>query len=175
MKVMLTRTTIGRMAIVAGMGVVLSSCGAVTENVAENLAETAVERAMENETGESVDFDLDASGDSMVISIDTPDGSQEMTFGSGEVPDGFPIPIPDGATVQSVVTTGDQGAFVTATAPASAFDAIVELYEGYYAEFDDVISTNGPDQASWASESATSFVTIARSGEETIITATAGT
>ncbi|MGF1668556.1 MAG: hypothetical protein ACFCVC_20020 [Acidimicrobiia bacterium] len=175
MKTTIMKTTSIKTAIVTAMGVVLASCGAVTENVAENLAETAVERAIEAETGESVDFNLDASGDSMVMNIETPDGSQEMTFGSGEVPDGFPIPIPDGATVQSVVTTGEAGAFVTASAPASDFEAIVALYQGYYADFEDVISTSGPEQASWASEASASFVAIAVSGEETIITATAGT
>jgi hypothetical protein len=169
------KTTILRTTIVTAMGVALASCGAVTENVAENLAETAVERAIESETGESVDFDIDASGDSMVMNIETPDGTQEMTFGGGEIPEGFPLPLPDGATVQSVVTAGEAGAFVTATAPASEFDAIVDLYESFFADFDDVITTSGPEQASWASESATGFVAITLSGEETVITATAGT
>jgi hypothetical protein len=168
------KTTILKTTIATTLGLVLASCGAIAENAAENLAETAIERAIESETGESVDFNLDASGDTMVMNIETPDGSQQMSFGGGEIPDGFPIPFPDGATVQSVVTTGDAGAFVTATLPASDFDATVDLYEDYFADFDDVITTTGPEQASWGSESAASFVAITLGSDETVITATAG-
>lgn len=87
----------------------------------ESLIEEAAERAIENETGESVDLDIDLDSDDGsltikdengetvidfdaeddVVRIETEDGSQAIS--GGELAEGWPehYPLPDGANVLS--------------------------------------------------------------------------
>jgi hypothetical protein len=71
------------------------------------------EEVIENQEGVQ---DVDIDEDSGEINIDTDDGS--ATFGGGEIPDGFPIDVPDGGEVQAVIES-DGGASVTIVYPGN--------------------------------------------------------
>ena len=82
------------------------------------------EEVIENQEGVQ---DVDIDEDSGEINIDTDDGS--ATFGGGEIPDGFPIDVPDGGEVQAVIES-DGGASVTIVYPGG-YDDIVAFYESW--------------------------------------------
>lgn len=152
---------------------VLSGCGAVTDNVADNIVENAVEqaveRAVESETGGEVSIDLDSTGDTMVFSVETPEGEQEMVIGGGEIPEDFPVPVPDGVTVLSVAW-GAEGGVVVASLPAGDFDSARALYDDYFAGFDDTGTFESQEQLTWGSEVAGASVSLGMTEGEANLT-----
>jgi hypothetical protein len=159
---------------VAAVTLTLTACGAVAENVAENVVENvvenAVEAAVESEAGGQANVDIDTSGDSMTFTVETPEGSQEMVFGGGEIPEGFPVPVPADAAVQSVISAGTEGSMVVVSVPAADFDSTKDLYAGFFADFDDTTTVDSPDQMTWSSEAGGASVILTRGDEEAAIT-----
>jgi hypothetical protein len=100
---------------------VLTACQSAAENLAENITEQIAEQA--DGIGD-VDIDLD-SGE---IKVETDDGS--ITIGGGEVPDGFPIPFPDGYKVTSVFTN-DESVAVSLAYPGGDYDQLVSFYDDW--------------------------------------------
>jgi len=118
----------------------LTACGAAQEAVGEQLVEQAA----------GGDVDLELGDDGQIASIETEDGSLEMSAG-GEVPEEWPddVPLFDGGTVNSSqVATSDGQTIVSidflADADADAsLDAMVDLYES--AGFTTTATTNMGD------------------------------
>lgn len=128
------------------LALVLSACG----NVAENIAEQAIERGLEAEGGGNVDIDIDNDGEGSV-QIQSDDGDVSINIGGGELPDGLPMPVPNGYEVvgsSSFTTAGQTRTTVTLEYSTGALDALVETYEDYFSGFDDVFETRSNDDAS---------------------------
>lgn len=137
----------------------LTACQSVSENIAENIVEQVAEQA--DGVGD-VDFDVE-SGE---ISVETEDGS--VTIGGGEIPDGFPIPVPDGYVVTSVFTS-DGDASVSLAYGDGSYTDIEAFYddwtEGQSAEWSkssSSISTEEGtlDNANWSDNEGGSFISI---------------
>jgi len=99
----------------AVVALVATACGAATEGLTEQL--------IEQSGGDDADVDVDLG--SGRVSVETEDGS--FTVGGGEIPDGFPVPFPDGGTVQSVFTS-DGAAAVSLAYPRDRYDELVAYY-----------------------------------------------
>lgn len=128
------------------LALVLTACG----NVAENIAEEAIERSLEAEGGGNVDIDIDNDGEG-TIEIQSDEGDSTISFGGGELPDGLPMPVPDGYEVigsSSFTSAGQTRTTVTLEYSPSALDGLVETYEGYFSGFEDVFESRTTDDVS---------------------------
>ncbi len=138
----------------------LSACA----TAAENLAENAIENQIENELGEGASVDMDDGS----VQITTDD--QSITIGEGaDVPDGFPIPVPDGGTV--IYSATDASAMVViADYPASMLDDLIETFEDYFAGMDDVqrVEMTNPTMHVWNTSDGNQSVTLSQTDDETV-------
>jgi hypothetical protein len=75
------------------------------------------------------DVEINENNGSVQIEVEDEDGNTAI-IGGGEVPDGFPIPVPDGGTVAAVFSQGSD-ATVTLTYPASEYDSLVAAYQDF--------------------------------------------
>ena len=126
-------TVMRALLLVPFVAVGLTACGAAQEAVSEQLVEQAV----------GGDVDLELGDDGQVASIETEDGSLEMSAG-GEVPEEWPddVPLFDGGEISSsqVFTVDGETAVVvsytTEADPEATFDSLIEAYEaaGFAAE-----------------------------------------
>jgi hypothetical protein len=120
--------------LVVVMALVVAGCGGSDDEdsdggLAGNIAEEVAEQIAE-ESGDDVDIEID--DDELTVSFDDESGSGEVTFGGGELPDGFPFPVPDEYEVGSsmVFEQGSGDMFsVTLSAPDTDFDEIAAMYE----------------------------------------------
>lgn len=144
---------------------VLTACG----NSAERLAEEAAERALESEGGGDVDIELGEDGEEGSIVVETEEGTQSMSFGSGELPDGLTLPVMDGyEVIGSTVMQQEGGSLVNAQLeyPDAGLDDLVSFYEDHFSTVGDALlntsqSGSGDSQTySWFTESAQ--VTVSR-------------
>lgn len=107
--------------VIAMLAIVASACAAANEELAEQI--------IERSGGGEADVDLDL--DTGQVSVETEEGS--FSVGGGEIPDGFPVPFPDGGSVQSVFTS-DTAASVSLAYPKDRFDELVAYYEAWTAD-----------------------------------------
>jgi hypothetical protein len=122
-------TTKMLMALVVVLALVASACGAAADKISEKVAEQATEKLVEASGGGDVNVDISGNGDDAGVKIETEDGS--MSFGAGsEMPEGLTIPVPDGGTVQTAITTED-GAMVALNYDQGRYDEIVGFYEDW--------------------------------------------
>ena len=140
-------TVMRALVLVPLIAVALTACGAAQEAVSERIVEEAA--------GEGVDLEL--GDDGQVASIETEDGSLEMSA-NGEVPEEWPDDVPlfeDGTVNSSQVATSDGQTivsidFVTDADSESVFDTMVAAYEA--AGFTTTTTSNmGDDNGSLAS------------------------
>ncbi|MCP4964939.1 MAG: hypothetical protein GY926_06860 [bacterium] len=82
---------------------------------------------VEGEDGEDINITGGGDDDEFSITVEGEDG-ETMTFGGGEVPDGVKSPIPDGGTVASTFSTGEDIS-VSLTYPGTSFDELVSFYD----------------------------------------------
>ncbi len=110
------------------LALVAVGCG----NAAENILEGAIENQLEEEGGGDVNVNLDDDGG--VVSIETDEGS--MSIGGTEIPDDFPLPLPDYEEVVGVVTqTGEfASSMVTLTFDPDDFDDVAGLYGDFFSD-----------------------------------------
>jgi hypothetical protein len=126
---------------VVGLMLFVASCG----------GGNAVEELLESQEGiDNVEFDkgeasftitddegntVSVTGDDETLTVTGDDGEIAAVFGGGEVPDGFPIPILPGGTVQSVIET-PQGALLILEFSTAGFDydTLVAYYEAFSEE-----------------------------------------
>jgi len=96
---------------------VLSACQSASEVLTEQIAEQV-------EGVDNVEIDTE-SGE---VSIETDEGS--ISIGGGELPDGFPVPLPDGYEVTTVFTS-DQESLVAVTYPPDRYDELASFLNGW--------------------------------------------
>ncbi|MEN8238912.1 MAG: hypothetical protein ABFR53_06890 [Actinomycetota bacterium] len=140
------------------LALILAACQSVTENIAENLTE----QVLESEGLENVEIDTD-SGE---VSIETDEGS--VTIGGGEIPDGFPIPVPDGYQVTSVFTAEGTSSVSLAygNGDFGAIEAFYEDWTGSQASewrktTSSVSNEDGTfDSTNWVEEEGDSFISV---------------
>ena len=106
--------------LVSVFALVVAGCASATEGITEQI--------IEQSSGGEADVDLDL--DSGQVSVETEDGS--ISIGGGDIPDGFPVPFPDGGDVQSTFTSDDAAAVSVAYA-RDRYDELVGYYENWVA------------------------------------------
>jgi len=105
----------------------LTACSAAQEAVSERLVEEALGGEVDLEIGE----------DGQIASIETEDGSFEMSAGGGDAPEEWPgdVPLFDGGEISSsqVYTADGQTvvaiSYTTDADPEATFDSLIEAYE----------------------------------------------
>lgn len=144
---------------IVALALILAGCQSVSENIAENIAENLAE-------GVEGVGDVDIDTESGEISIKTDDGA--ITIGGGEIPDGFPIPAPDGYIVASVFTN-DESSNVSLAYPGADFAAIETFYDDWtagqpteWSKSSSSISGEGGtlDSANWSDSEGGAFISI---------------
>ena len=119
-------TVMRTLLVVPLIAVALTACGAAQEAVSEQIVEEAA--------GEGVDLEL--GDDGQVASIETEDGSLEMSAG-GEVPEEWPDDVPlfdDGVLGSSPVSASDGKTFIsidysTDRGAQDVVDGLIAVYE----------------------------------------------
>ena len=145
-------------------------------------AANQLEQAIEAAGDGSVAVDIGDDG-SVAIQVEGEDGS--MVIGGGDVPDGFPIPVPDGGQVISSFTGSSDsgsGSSVVMQYPAGSYDDLVSTFEAW-------INANATDIGSFHTDSAdgsstqlygsiadgsTVMVIVTESGTDVAVTLSAG-
>ncbi len=120
----MARRTRRLVALVVGLVVGAVACGGGT---ADELAESILEQQQGVQ-------DVEIDDDSMSMSFESEEGDISMEMGSGDLPDGFPFPIPDGCEVVGSSTwEGPDGTAFQAGLEFSPqeFDAVVSFYESF--------------------------------------------
>jgi hypothetical protein len=128
--------------LVAGV-LVLAGCGTASERAGEELAEQLLEAAAEDSGLEDVEIETDEEG-SLSITFEGEEGEGEISL-SGDLPDDFPLPLPDDYTVASSFKV-DQGAGVAYSAVVTLAtddrDAVSAMYEDFLRDEGFEVSTN---------------------------------
>ncbi len=111
-------------ATVAMLVLVVAACGGksaeeelleqILENSGEDVGDVNINTddgefsiSVEGEDGEDVSISSSGDGDDAEITIEGDDG-EVMTIGGGELPDGLDLPVPDGGSVQTAITSGTE-------------------------------------------------------------------
>lgn len=183
--------------VVSALTLVVSACGVagqVAENVAENVAEQVAEQAAEAQTGTSVaieqsdgtlQVEAGSDGERVVIEeedgtirVETEDAEGTYTVGETEIPDDFPIPLPDDATVLIVAEATEGGTTtrsVTVTYPGDRWDEIVEFFgewaDGLEGETEQLVMTTPVRSLYLGNDDAGLYVTAMDQGGEIQVTA----
>jgi len=103
--------------IVFAFALVLSACQSASETISEQLAEQI-------DGVNNVEIDSDSG----TVKIETDE--QTLSFGGGEIPADFPIPVPDDGKVLSVLASDAQAA-ATVSYPPERFDELVRYYDDW--------------------------------------------
>jgi hypothetical protein len=151
--------------VLAMSALVVSACS----NAAEELTEQIVESSGDG------DVEVDVNDGTVSISVEGEDGSGAFTIGGGELPEDFPVPIPDGGDVASVFE-GEGDAAVSVLYDDGNYDEVAAFYEDWVAgadmpemqtasaEFDGMKSTQ------WFSPPAGIFISVGEGLDEVIVT-----
>ncbi len=123
--------------------VVLALVAVGCAKAAERTIEGAIEKQLEEEGGGNANVDI--SEDDGSVSIETDEGS--MQIGGGEIPSDFPLPVPEGAEVVSVISTSGEtaGSQVSMTFDPDHFDDVATLYDDFFNEQDWEVSRSNSD------------------------------
>lgn len=84
--------------------------------------------SIEGEDGGDISISGSGDDDDFSMVIEGEDG-EVMTFGSGEIPEGLLVPVPDGGNVTATFTSGEDIS-VTLEYPGAMFDELVQTYDG---------------------------------------------
>jgi hypothetical protein len=112
--------------------VVLAACGGDSEGFEEQIADQILEDVANDEGFGDVEVDVGDEGVSMTIVDD--EGQGEIVLGGGDLPDGFPFPVPDDYEVMTSASFEDSSGttyVVSMRAPEGDFDQIAALYESF--------------------------------------------
>ena len=122
-----------------------SGCASAAENIVEN----AIENQLEEEGG-SGNVDVNIDEDEGSVSIETDEGS--IVIGGNEIPEGFPLPIPDYEEVMGVTTQNDDSgtySSVILSFDPGDLDDVADLYEDYFDDQNwEVSRTNSSSEGS---------------------------
>ena len=106
--------------VVAGAALALSACQGASEVLTEQILEQV-------DGVDNVEIDTDTGE----VRIETDEGS--VSIGGGELPDGFPVPVPDGGEVMSVFSSSQEEASVSLSYPIDRYDELVAFYSDWTA------------------------------------------
>lgn len=113
--------------------------------------EELAEQLLESEEGVG-DVEIDAGSGEFRVEGEDEDGGS-FSIGGGEIPDDFPIDVPDGGEVQSVVE--DTSGSLVAVRYEGGFDDIKDFYENWVDSNGEVLNkseTTNPPSVSWLVE-----------------------
>ena len=140
------------------------------------------EQVLENQPGVS-DVQIGDNGSSATIQVEEDGASATIAVGGAEIPEDFPIPLPDGGETGSVIqSTGPEGqssGSVVVAYPAERWDEILAFYQNWAEtlppdRFVNVISGASP-AAQIFSEQAGVSVNLGVSDDQVLVIATTGT
>lgn len=128
----------------AVLAIVAAACG----------SDTIAEQIIEGNDGIT---DVNIDDGEVTVEFDDEEGGGSLTVGGGDIPDGFPIPVPDGGTVQT--SFEQSGSYAVGLAyPGEDFDDLTGFYDDWVAsqEAENVStsSTTNPRSQSWYGERA---------------------
>ncbi len=95
--------------------------------------------SIEGEDGGEVSISGSGEDDDFSMVIEGEDG-EVMTIGSGEIPEGLQVPVPDGGKILTTFSSGED-IMVMLEYPASQFDQLVSVYDAAL-DGDEVQRTN---------------------------------
>ena len=152
-----------------GVSLLVTACGNVAEEVAE--------RAIEADGGGEVDIDFNDGDDEATIEFSDGDdeGSGTMTIGGSDLPDGFPIPVPDGFEVSSTSSfSSAEGVQYSAVLiwERGDFDRVSDFYEDYFSGMSDInrseFSSEGTTTRSWSTADFLTSVSVTQDDRDVI-------
>jgi hypothetical protein len=101
--------------------------GTLALTACQSASEVLTEQILEQVDGvDNVEIDTDTGQ----VNIETDEGS--VSIGGGDIPDGFPVPVPNGGDVTAVFTSPD-GSSVTLTYAIDRYDELVMFYADWTA------------------------------------------
>lgn len=94
-------------------------------------SENVVEKVIESEAGVD-NVEIDEEDGTVEVQVEGQDGEEDasIVIGGGEVPDDWPIPVPSGGEVLSVMESGNDKSIMIEYANEN-FDSLVAYYEDY--------------------------------------------
>ena len=134
---------------------------------------TLTEQIIEGQEGID-NIEIDEEDGTVKIEVSDDEGGGSISIGSGEVPDGFPIPVPDGGTVMAVIVQGSNGT-VSLSYEGADYDNVKSFYENWIdslgVEVVNKFESSSPKSISWGLENGddTYNITVAESGEDTFV------
>lgn len=109
------------------------------------------------------DVEISEDDGTVEIEIETDEGDVSAVFGGGDLPAGFPIAVPDGGDVKSVVESGGE-ASVSLAFGASEFDSIKSFYENWVGSSGATVVSksemSSPRAVTWVLEMGSQFYNI---------------
>jgi len=127
------------------------------------------EKIIESQEGVG-DIDIEENNGTVSIEIEVEEGSVSGVLGGGEMPDDFPVPVPDGGTVMAVITQAGNNS-VSLSYPQSEFDSVKSFYASYVKGKKVLVETNtqDPPASGWVVEEQgmTIQITVADNGSTT--------
>lgn len=119
--------------VVGVLTLVVTGCGAGTETIVEGAAGASGQG--------DVDLEIDDDGETVRIDVENEQGSGSVQIGGDQdLPDDFPVPLPDGGqVVQSVESQmGDESMFqVLVRYENRSHEELVEFFTDYFAQYED--------------------------------------
>lgn len=125
---------------------------ALTVTACSTETDIAMERIVESD--ESIS-DVAIGEGEITVEFDESEGGGSLTVGGGEIPDGFPLPVPDGGVIESSFGQGGTfGLFVRY--PRPEYETLYSFYEQWADENADTIlantKTDDPRTDGWIGE-----------------------
>ncbi len=147
-----------------GAALVVAMAACSSGDLAENIIE---------QSGDVGDIEIDENDGTVVIEVQDDDGDTSAVIGGGEVPDDFPIPVPDGGNVMAVVTQGVDTS-LSITYPQDQFESIKDFYSDYAASNGDVLvnfESADPPGAGWTiqKDNQTFSISVGDTGTEVAV------
>lgn len=152
---------------IAGITILTMTLGACSPG--EELAE----RLIESQEGVG-DIEIDEEDGQVRIEVEDEEGNTSGVIGGGDLPDDFPIDVPDGGEVQAVFQQGSD------TTVNLTYDQDFETIKGFYESWvedsgEEIVNTfesSNPPSAAWTVQSGDEAYTInvVDSGSEVVVT-----
>jgi hypothetical protein len=159
------------MVLLAAMTLALSACsgGDIAGNIAEEV--------LEGQEGVG-DVEIDENNGSIVIEVEDEDGGGSAVIGGGDVPADFPIPVPDGGTV-NFSSTAEEGSTFNITYPVSEYDSLVATYQSFADGVGGDVTTyntTNPKSQTWlvSTDSESYSISVTESGTDVNVFLVAG-
>jgi hypothetical protein len=158
--------------LLAAMTLALSACsgGDIAGNIAEEV--------LEGQEGVG-DVEIDENNGSVQIEVQDEDGDGSVIIGGGQIPDDFPIPVPDGGTVAMSISS-EEGSSLTVSYPISEYDSLVSTYQRFVDDTGGDVTTldsSNPRSKTWSvtTETESYYITVGDADPDVIVSIIVGT